>query len=185
MVDNLNLEEKLKNCLKNHDASSCIPPVCYSNEEILEIEKDVLFKKQWICIGHVSFLKKTGDYITKEILDTPVIIIKDKSKKIRVFANVCRHRSAKLLEGKGNTSGIICPFHSWSYNLEGRLKGAPNMDDAKSFKKDEISLKEFHSEVRLGLCFVHFENNFEKNLDEQIDNFENIHSKWSCLWGRV
>ena len=178
MVDNLNLKEKLKNCLKSHDASSCIPPVCYSNEEILEIEKDVLFKKQWICIGHVSFLKKAGDYITKEILDTPVIIIRDKSKKIRVFGNVCRHRSAKLLEGKGNTSGIICPFHSWSYNLEGRLKGAPNMDDAKSFKKDEISLKEFHSEVRLGLCFVHFENNLEKNLDEQIDNFENIHSKW-------
>ena len=52
------------------------------------------------------------------------------------------------------------------------------MDDAKSFKKDEISLKEFHSEVRLGLCFVHFENNLEKNLDEQIDNFENIHSQW-------
>ena len=64
MVDNLNLEEKLKNCLKSHDASSCIPPICYSNEEILEIEKDVLFKKQWICIGHVSFLKKAGDYIT-------------------------------------------------------------------------------------------------------------------------
>ena len=85
MADNLNLEEKLKNCLKSHDASSCIPPVCYSNEEILEIEKDVLFKKQWICIGHVSFLKKAGDYITKEILDTPVIIIRDKSKKIRVF----------------------------------------------------------------------------------------------------
>ena len=62
MADNLNLEEKLKNCLKSHDASSCIPPVCYSNEEILEIEKDVLFKKQWICIGHVSFLKKAGDY---------------------------------------------------------------------------------------------------------------------------
>ena len=103
MVDNLNLEEKLKNCLKSHDASSCIPPVCYSNEEILKIEKDVLFKKQWICIGHVSFLKKAGDYITKEILDTPVIIIRDKSKKIRVFANVCRHRSAKLIEGKGNT----------------------------------------------------------------------------------
>ena len=177
MQNDLNFEENLKNCFKNHDESSSIPPICYSDAKILEIEKEILFKQQWICIGHVNFLKKSGDYITKEILDTPVIIIRDKSKAIRVFANVCRHRSAKLLEGKGNTRGIICPFHSWAYNLEGKLKGVPNMNDAKSFNKDDIALKEFPSEEKLGLCFVHFGNNCEK-LEDQIDNFENIHSKW-------
>ena len=143
--------------------------IAISNDEELTkniIEYNAINDKYQLSELQISKIKKS------------LYCLKDKSKKIRVFANVCRHRSAKLLEGKGNTSGIICPFHSWSYNLEGRLKGAPNMDDAKSFKKDEILLKEFHSEVRLGLCFVHFENNLEQNLDEQIDNFENIHSKW-------
>ncbi len=177
MSGDLSIEKQLRNCLKNHDESSCIPPLFYTNEKILEIEKNILFKQQWICIGHVKFLKKAGDFITKEILNTPVIIIRDKSLQIRVFANVCRHRSAKLLEGNGNTKGIICPFHSWSYNLEGKLKGVPNMSEAKDFKKEDLSLKEFPSEEKLGLCFVHFGENTE-TLDDQIDNFEYIHSKW-------
>ena len=177
MFHNLSIEKELRNCLKSHDESSCIPPICYSNDKILEIEKDIFFKQQWICIGHVNFLKKAGDFITKDILNTPVIIIRDKSLEIRVFANVCKHRSAKLLEGTGNTKGIICPFHSWAYNLEGKLKGVPNMNDAKYFNKENLSLKEFPSEERQGFCFVHFGDNPEK-LDDQIDNFENIHSKW-------
>ena len=94
-----------------------------------------------------------------------------------MFLNVCRHRSARLLEGKGNTSGIVCPFHSWAYNLEGKLKGAPNMNEAKNFHKEEFGLKEFQSEERLGLCFVSFDKSNQK-LDDQIDNFEVIHSKW-------
>ena len=138
---------------------------------------NLLFKKQWICIGHIKYLKKPGDYFTKLISDIPIIVIRDKLLQIRVFLNVCRHRSARLLEGKGNTSGIVCPFHSWAYNLEGKLKGAPNMDEAKNFHKEEFGLKEFQSEERLGLCFVSFDKSNQK-LDDQIDNFEVIHSKW-------
>ena len=177
MIYNLDIEEQLKNCVKNNNESSSIPPLCYSNDKILEIEKNLLFKKQWICIGHIKYLKKPGDYFTKLISDIPIIVIRDKLLQIRVFLNVCRHRSARLLEGKGNTSGIVCPFHSWAYNLEGKLKGAPNMNEAKNFHKEEFGLKEFQSEERLGLCFVSFDKSNQK-LDDQIDNFEVIHSKW-------
>ena len=177
MIFNLDIEEQLKNCVKNNNESSSIPPLCYSNDKILEIEKNLLFKKQWICIGHIKYLKKPGDYFTKLISDIPIIVIRDKLLQIRVFLNVCRHRSARLLEGKGNTSGIVCPFHSWAYNLEGKLKGAPNMNEAKNFHKEEFGLKEFQSEERLGLCFVSFDKSNQK-LDDQIDNFEVIHSKW-------
>ena len=177
MIFNLDIEEQLKNCVKNNNESSSIPPICYSNDKILEIEKNLLFKKQWICIGHIKYLKKPGDYFTKLISDIPIIVIRDKLLQIRVFLNVCRHRSARLLEGKGNTSGIVCPFHSWAYNLEGKLKGAPNMNEAKNFHKEEFGLKEFQSEERLGLCFVSFDKSNQK-LDDQIDNFEVIHSKW-------
>lgn len=177
MINNLDIEEQLKNCVKNHNESSSIPPICYANDKILDIEKNILFKKQWICLGHIKYLKKPGDYFTKLISDIPVIVIRDKSLKIRVFLNVCRHRSAKLIEGEGNTSRIVCPFHSWAYNLEGKLKGAPNMSEAKNFHKEEFGLKEFQSEERLGLCFVSFDKNNQK-LDDQMDNFEFIHSKW-------
>ena len=180
MIYNLDIEEQLKNCVKNNNESSSIPPLCYSNDKILEIEKNLLFKKQWICIGHIKYLKKPGDYFTKLISDIPIIVIRDKLLQIRVFLNVCRHRSARLLEGKGNTSGIVCPFHSWAYNLEGKLKGAPNMNEAKNFHKEEFGLKEFQSEERLGLCFVSFDKSNQK-LDDQIDNFEVIHSKWPMI----
>ena len=180
MIYNLDIEEQLKNCVKNNNESSSIPPICYSNDKILEIEKNLLFKKQWICIGHIKYLKKPGDYFTKLISDIPIIVIRDKLLQIRVFLNVCRHRSARLLEGKGNTSGIVCPFHSWAYNLEGKLKGAPNMNEAKNFHKEEFGLKEFQSEERLGLCFVSFDKSNQK-LDDQIDNFEVIHSKWPMI----
>ena len=177
MINNLDIEEQLKNCVKNHNESSSIPPICYANDKILDIEKNILFKKQWICLGHIKYLKKPGDYFTKLISDIPIIVIRDKLLQIKVFLNVCRHRSARLLEGKGNTSGIICPFHSWAYNLEGKLKGAPNMNEAKNFHKEEFGLREFQSEERLGLCFVSFDKSNQK-LDDQIDNFEVIHSKW-------
>ena len=97
MIYNLDIEEQLKNCVKNNNESSSIPPICYSNDKILEIEKNLLFKKQWICIGHIKYLKKPGDYFTKLISDIPIIVIRDKSLQIRVFLNVCRHRSARLL----------------------------------------------------------------------------------------
>jgi len=177
MIENDNLEKQLKNCLNDHDQSYSIPPICYSDDRINRLEIDILFKQQWICIGHVNFLKKPGDYLTKEVTGIPIVVIRDKTNTIRVFSNSCRHRGARLLVGKGNTKGIICPFHSWSYNLNGDLLGAPKMDSALNFNKCDYGLKEFRAEERLGFCFLCF-NEEHIELDEQIDNFVEVHSKW-------
>ena len=89
MTENNNLEKQLKNCLKKHDQSFSIPPVCYSDQRINRLELDILFKQQWICIGHINILKKPGDYLTKEVTGIPIVIIRDKTNTIRVFSNSC------------------------------------------------------------------------------------------------
>ncbi len=177
MSDINQIKNELENCLKGSDSSYSLPPTCYTNDNILQIEKNIFFKNHWICIGHINFLKNPGDYFTKEVSDIPIIIIKDKSNKIRIFSNSCRHRSARLLDGEGNVNGIICPFHSWAYKLDGSLAGAPNMNETKDFKKCDYGLKEFRAEERAGFGFLCFDEN-QSNLDKQIDNFVDIHSQW-------
>ena len=170
------LEQKLQNCLLDAVEASTLPPECYSNEKIFEIEKRAFFYNQWIPIGHVNHLKKPGDFFTKEVANVPIIVIRDKKYDLRIFSNVCRHRGARLLRGSGNVKGIVCPFHSWAYNLNGDLSGAPEMKGAKDFCKEGFGLREFNSSIINGFGFVEMKNN--SSLDEQLNNFQSIHSSW-------
>tara|TARA_B100000131_G_C18123813_1_gene613923 strand:- start:2885 stop:4042 length:1158 start_codon:yes stop_codon:yes gene_type:complete len=170
------LEKKLQKCLHNADEALTIPPECYSNEKIYEIEKKAFFYNQWIPLGHVNHLKNSGDFFTKEVANVPIIVIRDKKNNLRIFSNVCRHRGARLLSGSGNVKGIICPFHSWAYNLNGDLSGAPEMKDAKNFHKNDYGLREFNSRIINGFGFVEMNDN--SSLEDQLNNFQKIHSQW-------
>jgi len=137
------------------------PPGIYTSEEFLAREQSDVFAKEWICAGRADSLAKTGDYLTMQIADQPIFVIRDGKGAIRAFSNVCLHRMSVLLEGSGNRKIISCPYHAWSYGLDGRLKNAPCMDDTPAFDKKDYCLPELRCELWDGWIYVTLNNEIE------------------------
>src|SRR5690349_17801875 len=104
-----------------------MPPSVYTSPEFLERELKDVFAKEWITVGRADSLRKPGDYITYELAGQPIFVIRDNDGKLRAMSNVCLHRMSTLLEGAGNKRAIVCPYHAWTYNLDGTLRAAPAM----------------------------------------------------------
>src|SRR5689334_9098612 len=118
-------------------------------------EMEKVFAREWICVGHQSQLANPGDYLVREVAGESLIVIRDRQGEIRTHYNVCRHRGTRLLEeATGHCSAIQCPYHAWSYALDGRLVGAPHMDDVAGFRKEDYPLYSAHVGTWEGLIFV-------------------------------
>jgi 3-phenylpropionate/trans-cinnamate dioxygenase alpha subunit len=103
-----------------------ISRLIFVDEDIYKLELEQIFSRCWLFITHESLLKNMGDYVTSYIGEDPIIAVKDNSGKIRVFLNACRHRGMKLCrEDLGNTKFFTCPYHGWTYDLNGKLIGIP------------------------------------------------------------
>jgi len=158
-------------------SSPSLPPQCYHSVEILEREKKQLFLKSWIAVGRVDQWQKAGDYSTREVFDTPIILMRDKHNNIKAYANSCRHRSAKLLEGKGNCKTICCPFHCWTYDLDGNLIFAPKLKDGETFDYADYGLIDIQCQQRQGFVFINFSEDAE-SIDNWLGEFEKVHEPW-------
>jgi phenylpropionate dioxygenase-like ring-hydroxylating dioxygenase large terminal subunit len=113
----------------------------FVSPQIFAEEQQKIFSRQWVLVGHQSQIAQAGDYFTAEIAGESLIIVRDKRDAIRGFYNVCRHRGSRLIENRnGRSQGIQCPYHAWTYALDGRLIGAPHMDDVPGFDKADYSL---------------------------------------------
>jgi len=120
----------------------------FVSPEIFADELRRIFTTQWVLIGHQSQLAKPGDYFLTTVAGESLIVTKDQQSTVRAFYNVCRHRGARLRENQcGHASTIQCPYHAWTYALDGRLIGAPHMDETPGFNKTDYAL----GSVRLGL----------------------------------
>jgi len=141
------------------DASKAItlPPACYTSKAFLELEREEIFRKEWICLGRVDEIPNIGDYFTTELIDEPLIIVLGIDDKVRVFSNVCRHRSSVITEGKGNTKNFVCPYHAWTYATDGQLLRAPYMDQVKGFDVKDCRLPEFATEVWHGFIYINLD----------------------------
>lgn len=130
------------------------PPKLYNSQAIFELEQERMFKRDWIAVGLAAELPKIGDYFTYSVADQSIIVMRGKDNKIRTLSNVCRHRMMLLLQGRGNVNRITCPYHAWTYNLEGRLVGAGHMDQTEGFNKADICLPEVRTEIWNGWIYV-------------------------------
>ena len=125
-----------------------LPQRYFISPEIFAEESQKIFATKWVLVGHQSQLANPGDYFVAEVAGESFIIAKDQRSTIRAFYNVCRHRGARLCEEQnGHAAAIQCPYHAWTYALDGRLIGAPHMDETPGFNKREYPLKP----ARLGL----------------------------------
>ena len=134
------IEELRANVAVPFERAQAMPKSVYVSPEFAEAEQRHIFAQDWLCAGRADALKEPGDYLTMEIAGEPVIILRDRDGALRGMSNVCRHRMSTLLEGRGRVRAIVCPYHAWTYNLDGSLRGAPAMTLNETFCKDQVRL---------------------------------------------
>jgi len=175
---------KLDVVRKPIEESHGLPNECYTSQEYTKIERKKLFEDKWIVVGVASSVPNKGDAKPFNLLDLPIIILRDKKNNIRVFHNVCSHRGYKILQKPCNIKNTLrCPYHSWAYNTDGKLVATPhiggmNKHTAKNFNKSDSGLKEIRSAVWLDLIMINLSNNeipFEKYIKPLSD-------RWSKFW---
>src|SRR5438094_2905120 len=132
-----------------------LPQRYFVSSEIFAGEQEKIFSKQWVLVGHQSQIAKAGDYFVAKVTNESLIIVRDKRGEIHGFFNVCRHRGTRLREDRnGHLSAIQCPYHAWTYGLDGRLLGAPHMDQVPGFDKADYSLHAVNLALWEGFIFV-------------------------------
>ena len=136
------------------DQAMSSPPSLYTDPAILDMEISSIFEKEWHCPGLAADIPEPGDYVTFSIGDQQVFSMRQKDGSIRSFSNVCRHRMMQLLEGRGNTKVVVCPYHAWTYSQDGSLRGAPYMDRSESFDRKKFCLPEIRTEIWNGWIYI-------------------------------
>jgi choline monooxygenase len=134
--------------------ATSLPPWCYTAPEFYRREVDRIFRRTWSFIGRTDEIPNPGDYMASEICGEPIVVIRDDGGQIRAFANTCRHRGTKLLDGHGNCRYVSCPYHSWTYALSGELIGAPGMERTAAFDKRDHGLVPLRLDTWDGFIFV-------------------------------
>ena len=164
-------EGDAKFCM-NPAESFTIPARFYTDPEIYGLEKEAIFYRNWWCMGHKSQLAQAGQYLTAQIHEQSVFVVRGRDGELRAFYNVCPHRGHELLDGQGRANLIVCPYHAWSFDLDGSLKAARNTQDMGSFKKCDFGLKPIRVEEFCGFVFVNLDPDAEplKAQTEQLED---------------
>ena len=174
---------KIKNVSKPIDEAHGLPNECYTSPEYQMIEREKIFKDKWTVIGVASSVPNQGDAKPYNLLGIPLVILRDRGNKIRVFHNVCSHRGFKLLSKACTLKNVLrCPYHSWSYDFEGKLIATPhiggfNIHESEKFDKSKSNLKEIRSKVWMDIIFININNN-EIEFNEYIKPLEDRWSKF-------
>ena len=161
-----------------------LPNECYTSKDYTLIERKKLFEDKWIVAGVASSIPEIGDVKPIDILGMPILILRNKQNEVKVFHNVCSHRGVKLVSKSGKINSLIrCPYHSWSYSLDGELKATPhiggmNKHSADGFDKSKNNLKEIRSYIWLDLIMININQN-EMSFEEYI---KPLSDRWEKFW---
>jgi choline monooxygenase len=131
-----------------------MPAEIYRRPDVLELERERIFAREWLCPGLAAEIPNPGDYLTFSINDQPIFVVRGPDRTIRSFSNVCRHRMMRLVEERGSCRTIVCPYHGWSYGLQGELLGAPHMKQSPGFQPATLGLPPIRTEVWDGWIYV-------------------------------
>ena len=156
----------------------------YSTEATYVDERERIWFGDWVCIGRAEDIAEPGDYLVRDLAGESIVVTRNRGGDIRGFYNVCAHRGTKLLDdepGRGRVSKVFkCPYHAWSYDLDGRLVGTPNVDEDEGFDRAAYPLHEIGAEAYAGFLFVNLAESVERRPllaalregTESITNFE-------------
>lgn len=185
--------DELDASAKDFSEAVVLPAACYTDESFFEFEMEAIFSREWICLGRTDMVPNVGDYYTTTVVGEPLIVVRNRDGEVNVLSAVCRHRgmvitapadrpepewTADPAETKGNCRTFQCPYHWWTYDLDGRLLGAPAMERTKGFDRSMYRLPNPRVELWRGFIFVNLDGNAEPlaprlaALDEFLANYE-------------
>src|SRR5579872_2188190 len=139
-------------CGQSLEQARTLPPEAYLSEPFYQLEVERVLRAGWLPVGHLAQLPRLGDYFCLDLCGEMLVVMRG-SERVRAFSRVCLHRWAELLQGAGNCRRFACPAHRWTYDLEGRLVGAPAMDQVQ-FDARQQRLPEYRSEIVDGFIYV-------------------------------
>ena len=165
------------------EQSWTLPASWYRDPQIFEREKEAIFYRNWWYVGAATGVAGPGDYLTTTIVDQDVFVIRSEDGTLRGFYNVCRHRAHRLLDGKGCRHRIVCPYHGWSYENDGRFLTGRGVDGICGFDRDAAKLAEVRVEIMLGLVFVNLDNDARSLAELGAGMLEDMHAHCPNLDG--
>ncbi|MFM5884218.1 MAG: aromatic ring-hydroxylating oxygenase subunit alpha, partial [Novosphingobium sp.] len=155
------------------DADFSLPGWIYSDPEFHALELERIFRPSWQIVCHVSEVAAPGDYRTIDYCGESVVVIRGEDHVVRAFTNVCRHRAMRLVEGPaGCTKKLVCPYHAWVYETDGRLTGVPNRREYPALKLEDNGLVPVAVEIWHGFIFVRLEDGGFPSVGEMMAPFE-------------
>lgn len=171
--------------------ASTIPADWYLHPEIAELERRTVFSKAWQVAGRIEQLLEPGSYVACTIASEPVIVVRGNDGLLRAFFNVCRHHAAVLMsDSSGHAAQLRCPYHAWTYSLEGELKNAPDLGAVCNFDRNAMGLVPVEVCTWNDWVFVRVERKAPPNLLEHMPEvtagnlqwFERRHYHLACNW---
>lgn len=151
-----------------------LPGWCYTNPELYDLECQELFRSHWQLACHIADVPQPGNYVSFDIVGERALIIRDREGVVRAFHNLCRHRASRVVAGEqGSCPGVItCPFHAWTYELNGRLRNPAQPKSFPPLDKDEWGLKPIEMEIWHGFVFVRFQPGPQPSVADIMGRFE-------------
>ena len=160
--------KSIKELLNHHQEDWSLDQRFYKDESIFDLEKNHIFYDSWIFIGHESQISNKGDYFVYKLLDEEIIVLRNKENEVKAFFNVCRHRGSRIcLEESGNTSRFSCPYHSWTYNLDGKLLAAKSLREG--IDKSTLGLHPCNIASVSGMLLINLSDNPQSLANLQSD----------------
>jgi Rieske 2Fe-2S family protein len=162
------------------EGATTLPARFYVDDAYFRREMEALFERMWICAARVEQVDRPGQFIVREVMGDSIIITSNAAGRVNAFHNVCRHRGTKLCTDAEGTFGrsIQCPYHAWTYDLNGSLIGAPHMDDVPNFAKADYPLRRVHTEVWDGHVFINLSGDTPRPLREQLADLPSKFAPW-------
>lgn len=150
-----------------------LPGDFYTSEEVAAMEREQIFGKEWLCVGRLEELETAGDYRTLDVAGEPIVVCRAKDGQLHAFYNVCRHRGTQVVTGCGNRNSFQCPYHAWTYDLEGSLIGAPYTAEIEGFERADFGLKAIRLDCWGGFIFVNLDPDC-RPLAESLGSFTEV-----------
>jgi phenylpropionate dioxygenase-like ring-hydroxylating dioxygenase large terminal subunit len=174
-----------------------LPAEVYTDEDFYQWELENIFQPEWICLAHVSQIPEPGDFLNIDLLGEPLIVVRGKDNQVRVLSRVCPHRAMDIMPpgfgydghgpaepkpgepGCGQTRLFLCPYHAWTFELDGTLKACPEMHLAEGFERDDFRLQPFRSAVWNGFIFINMDGQAAP-LPERLCEMNQDFGEWNA-----
>lgn len=144
---------------KDLSRATTLPARWYTDPAFFELEKERIFWHTWQPVGFTNQLSNSGDFIACDLLGEPLVITRDANGTLHALSNVCRHRASTIAAGNGHCSALRCPYHGWTYSLDGRLQGQPEFEGVCNFDRSTVALPPYRIERWAPFLFVNLDTN--------------------------